>query len=170
MTTPRIERGGSSPSIRITGADGNTLVVDTNVLVVDATNNRVGIGTATPGSALDVNGVIRASGPTAPATGQGIEIAHVLGGPSTIIAYNRDTAAYLRLDLDGFEIALNVNSGRNLGIGTINQFGGGARVVGLANATTVPFANPTGGGVLYSEAGALKWRGSSGTITTIAAA
>lgn len=35
-------------------------------------------------------------------------------------------------------------------------------------AATVPTANPTGGGVLYVEAGALKYRGSSGTVTTIA--
>jgi hypothetical protein len=49
-------------------------------------------------------------------------------------------------------------------------FGGGDGVVGLANATTVPNSNPSGGGVLYAEAGALKWRGSAGTVTTIAVA
>ncbi len=37
----------------------------------------------------------------------------------------------------------------------------------IGNATTVPTGNPTGGGFLYVEGGALKWRGSSGTITTI---
>lgn len=50
------------------------------------------------------------------------------------------------------------------------QLGSGAKVVALANAATVPSTNPTGGGVLYVEAGALKYRGSSGTVTTIAAA
>ncbi len=40
----------------------------------------------------------------------------------------------------------------------------------IANATTVPGSNPVGGGNLYVEGGALKWRGSSGTVTTIAAA
>ncbi len=49
-------------------------------------------------------------------------------------------------------------------------FGGGDGVIGLANAATVPASNPSGGGVLYAEAGALKWRGSGGTVTTIAAA
>ena len=58
----------------------------------------------------------------------------------------------------------------NIGIGTVNQFGGGAKVIGIANASTVPAGNPTGGGVLYVEAGALKYRGSSGTVTTIAVA
>lgn len=40
----------------------------------------------------------------------------------------------------------------------------------LADVTAAPSTNPVGGGVLYSEAGALKWRGPSGTVTTIAAA
>jgi hypothetical protein len=35
---------------------------------------------------------------------------------------------------------------------------------------TVPTANLSGGGILYVEAGALKYRGSSGTITTVAPA
>ena len=43
-------------------------------------------------------------------------------------------------------------------------------VTTIANATTVPSTNPTGGGFLYSEGGALKWRGSSGTVSTIAPA
>jgi hypothetical protein len=59
---------------------------------------------------------------------------------------------------------------RNLFINGVGSIGGGVGVVGMLNATTVPTSNPTGGGVLYAEGGALKWRGSSGTITTIAAA
>lgn len=45
-----------------------------------------------------------------------------------------------------------------------------AGVTLIANATTVPSATPSGGGYLYVEAGALKWKGSSATVTTIAAA
>lgn len=44
-----------------------------------------------------------------------------------------------------------------------------AKVLVMANATA-PTTSPAGGGQLYVEAGALKYRGSSGTITTIAAA
>jgi len=58
----------------------------------------------------------------------------------------------------------------NVGINTETAFGGGAKVIGIANATTVPTTNPSGGGVLYCEGGALKFRGSSGTVTTIAPA
>jgi hypothetical protein len=64
--------------------------------------------------------------------------------------------------------AIQLGASRNVQIGNSSSFGGGALVLGINNATTVPTTNPTGGGVLYVEAGALKYRGSSGTITTIA--
>lgn len=47
--------------------------------------------------------------------------------------------------------------------------GSGEGVVFLANATTLPSTNPTGGGILYVDSGALKYRGSSGTVTTLGA-
>ena len=50
------------------------------------------------------------------------------------------------------------------------SFGGGDGVIGLADASVAPLLNPSGGGVLYAQGGALKWRGSSGTVTTIAPA
>ena len=50
------------------------------------------------------------------------------------------------------------------------SLGGGTGVIGITNATTVPTTNPTGGGILYVENGALKYRGSSGTVTVIAPA
>ena len=54
----------------------------------------------------------------------------------------------------------------NIGIGTTDQFGGGEKVIGIANASTVPSSNPTGGGVLYVEDGILKYRNPSGDITS----
>jgi hypothetical protein len=67
--------------------------------------------------------------------------------------------------------AIVVHNGRGITIGTGSTIqGGGVGVIGIANAGTVPTTNPSGGGILYVEAGALKFRGSSGTITTIAAA
>lgn len=78
---------------------------------------------------------------------------------------------------DASEVSLHLNDQRtlqpfavlsgNVGIGTTNQFGGGIKVVGLANAVTVPTSDPTGGGVIYVENGALKYRGSSGTTTVL---
>ena len=57
----------------------------------------------------------------------------------------------------------------NVGVG-VSTFGtSAAKVLGLANATA-PTTSPAGMGQLYVEAGALKYRGSSGTITTLAVA
>lgn len=72
------------------------------------------------------------------------------------------TAATLTVDYTGFN--------GNLGFNTNTQYGSGVGVIALANANTDPTTNPTGGGVLYTSGGALKYRGSSGTVTTIAAA
>lgn len=71
----------------------------------------------------------------------------------------RSAADVLKTD-DSFHVT------QNLRVNT-TSLGGGAGLIALANATTVPTTNPTGGGVLYAEGGALKWRGSSGTVTTI---
>lgn len=58
----------------------------------------------------------------------------------------------------------------NLGV-NVTAFGTGAQgVVGIANATAVPSTSPAGMGQLYVEAGALKYRGSGGTITVLGAA
>jgi hypothetical protein len=51
-----------------------------------------------------------------------------------------------------------------------DQLGGGVGVISVSDAVTVPTTNPTGGGLIYTEAGALKYRGSSGTVTVLAAA
>jgi hypothetical protein len=59
----------------------------------------------------------------------------------------------------------------NLTVGqSAPSFGGGLGVQFLGNAATAPTSNPTGGGILYVEAGALKYRGSSGTVTVLAPA
>ena len=64
---------------------------------------------------------------------------------------------------------MTLDASGNLGIG-VSSFGTSAdKVLGLANATA-PSTSPAGMGQLYVESGALKFRGSSGTITTIAAA
>lgn len=58
----------------------------------------------------------------------------------------------------------------NLRVAGLAGTGGGTGVIAIANATTAPTSNPTGGGILYVEGGALKYRGSNGTVTTIAPA
>lgn len=75
-----------------------------------------------------------------------------------------------RVESDGLTHALTVDAGTNnlvfLTSGTPNfqSMTGG---IFIGNGTAIPTGNPTGGGFLYVEAGALKWRGSSGTVTTL---
>lgn len=65
--------------------------------------------------------------------------------------------------------ALDVSNDLNVTIGPGLTYAAGPRgVLAIANAATVPAVNAVGGGFLYAEGGALKWRGSGGTITTIA--
>lgn len=67
-------------------------------------------------------------------------------------------------------VDLYIDGSGNIAIGSAGSFGSGVKVISIANATTLPSANPTGGGILYVDTGALKYRGSSGTVTTIAVA
>jgi len=52
----------------------------------------------------------------------------------------------------------------------LNRNGSSGPSVFIENLTAAPTTNPAGGGILYCEGGALKYRGSAGTVTTIAAA
>ena len=66
-------------------------------------------------------------------------------------------------------------AGGNIGIGfpeakDYKKFGGGQGVIVIANASVAPSVNIAGAGILYVEDGALKYRGSNGTVTVIAPA
>lgn len=61
---------------------------------------------------------------------------------------------------------VRIDSAGNFFVGMNTAATSSAKTVHLANATA-PTADPTGGGVLYVESGALKYRGSSGTVTTL---
>jgi hypothetical protein len=67
-----------------------------------------------------------------------------------------------------FTQAMTLDASGNLLVGLTTAGTTAAKTIQIANGTA-PTANVTGG-QLYVEAGALKYRGSSGTITTIAAA
>lgn len=71
----------------------------------------------------------------------------------------RSSADVLRTD-DSLSV------GTNLRVNTTST-ASGVGIFAMANATTLPTGTPAGGGVLYVEAGALKYKGSSGTITVL---
>jgi len=68
---------------------------------------------------------------------------------------------------EGLDVSGN-ETGGNVGFRTTSQFGSGRGVIAIANASRAPSGNPASGGILYVEGGALKFRGSNGTVTTIA--
>jgi len=66
-------------------------------------------------------------------------------------------------------ITMRTSGSTNLQLGGgTTSIGSGSGVIGITNATTVPSTNPVGGGILYVESGSLKYRGPSGTVTTLA--
>lgn len=88
-----------------------------------------------------------------------------------------DTNDYFAFDrtnnIANFVIAsasrLAIDPNGNVLLGAMAPATSATNSVHIANGVA-PTANPTGGGVLFADAGALKWRGSGGTVTTIAAA
>jgi hypothetical protein len=158
---------------------GGTLFVKNGAtqMTLDASGN-LGIGTAAPAAKLEVahDGFSR------------LRFTPVLGGVGTEAVISQSTSsprdgADLRIDVTGAggnttvnlkfsnngTTNMTLNSSGNLGIGTATFGTSAAKVIGMANATA-PTTSPAGMGQLYVEAGALKFRGSSGTVTTIAPA
>ena len=128
----------------------------------------VGINNNNPGSTLVVSGT---------GTNGGVGTATILVGESNVrswyLSAGWTTSGHFSI-VNGSN-STNVislegnNNNNNIGFnGT--SFGNGTQVIFIANRTANPSANPTGGGILYVEAGALKYRGSGGNTTTIAIA
>lgn len=117
---------------------------------------------ATNGEFIRLRGVAGANFEFGPSNGsaggtlRGLTIGGYANGSSTI-------TPWLSFDSAGAATF----SGANLGLNGAVSAGGGVGIVFIANATTAPTTNPTGGGILYVESGALKYRGSSGTVTTL---
>ena len=69
------------------------------------------------------------------------------------------------------QTTISIATNRNVGLATgSGSYGGGQATVFIGNATTVPTSNPTGGGILYVDAGALKYRGTSNQAQQIVGA
>jgi hypothetical protein len=122
----------------------------------------LGIGTTSPGQKLEVAGSIKTTG------------GDIVVGPNRYIG-DWQSGAGIYFDGNG-EITATTQNNRhfivsmgsgNVGIGVTSFGTSAAKVIGIVNGTA-PSSSPAGMGQLYVESGALKYRGSSGTVTTIA--
>ena len=134
------------------------------------TLNSTGLGIGrTPANKLDIGGTgtqtVRIQTTT---SGDPTLTLEAAGADGCSILYDR-TNGGMRFDVSAITAAMRLSTTGNLGIGVTTFGTSAAKVLGLANATA-PSTSPAGMGQLYVESGALKYRGSSGTVTTIAAA
>jgi len=132
-----------SGATSLTGASGNTLVVDTSTFVVDATNNYVGIGTATPGYRLHISqsGQNSTQGfAISEAGADRIKLYNGFNGESNLDFYN-STGIIQQTYSNG---GLNIISPRTLSISTtssnlgnivLDAGGGGNTLIFKTNAT-----------------------------------
>jgi len=165
--------------------DGYALSFETNGVErvrIHATNGGVGVGTSlpsTPDGSLHVH-TGSAGSISASSDADELVVEHSNSGGISILTPNNKLGSLYFGDPDDNDVGgirydhstNTLHFGMNgflLGIGkmTLESVGGGA-VVGLVNATAP--GTPTGGGYLYVQSGALKYKGSSGTVTTVAVA
>jgi hypothetical protein len=101
------------------------------------------------------------------------------GGASSLLSFaDTGTSSYTRVQVGsvGNTLVGMINGVQSLTLDTSGNLLVGLTAAGTTAAKTIQIANGTAptanvtGGQLYVESGALKFRGSSGTITTIAAA
>ncbi len=179
VTRPIFDWTNASTTVMQIAADGS-LAVDTNTLYVDATLNAVAIGTVTTNGRFTI--VPTSNQEAMTVTGYSLTAANAqsmvdlagtlntTGAPDVLTMDITNTASDAATGLMNLKVGgtsqFFVRIDGNVGLNTTSEFGSGAGVVGIANAGTNPSTNPAGGGVLYSDGGAGKWRGSSGTVST----
>jgi hypothetical protein len=160
---------GGNTAIRFLTSNGGT---NTERMRLDSSGNLLVETT----SSVDSNFKVQTNAPASGVRGIGVNNNSAYGVYLTFdktARYGTDAAAVrviantpLAFETNNTE-RMRIDTSGNLLVGMTSTATSSAKTIHLANAT-VPTANPTGGGVLYVEGGALKYRGSSGTITTIA--
>ncbi len=169
-----IKAYGSSTSFKIILND------DEKIRIKD--NGNVGIGTDNPSYKLDVQGNTTSSANSSVAnlhaSADGAEAVLLVkndsatGEGARIALFNSNTSSYPNANKAAFVLesatpALCVCFNTDAGATQATfKFLSDSNAFFIANTASVP-STPTGGGVMYVEGGALKYKGSSGTITTL---
>ena len=167
---------GSTTNINLGDADGGSvniardLAVDTNVLKVDATNNRVGINKTSPTQALDVVGNVLASG-----TFNGFTLANMCAETKTnYLHFNTATTGVSQVgSLAILSFSGNVNSSANNDAfvyfnNATGQTSASTYVIGSGPSTTLSVI--VGGGVTWTThavGDSIALRPASGTWTYV---
>jgi hypothetical protein len=143
----------ASPSFSSAIVTGD-LTVDTNTLHVDSTNNRVGIGTTSPATALEVNGDIGIA-----RTAGGYTFRETLGGGERA-GIKSNAFNELLFNISGASEAMRIDSSGDVGIGTISptaalevestdallaRFSGGSTTAGTKYIQVVNTSDDTAG-------------------------
>jgi hypothetical protein len=142
------------------GSANNLSFSAASTLAMTLNATGLGVGTASPAFKIDVSG----------SAGSGIRftgnsVSSVMGETGGFGLLGTTTNHNLGLYTNG-SVKATIDTLGNLLVGLATAGTTAAKTIQIANGTA-PTANVTGG-QLYVEAGALKYRGSSGTVTTIA--
>jgi hypothetical protein len=159
--TLTFQSGSASPLIFNTNAGSERMRIDSS--------GNVGIGSSSPDQKLVVNGGVSVTDTATLPAAQG-NMVFSFESPNNRVYMGDGTGYFWHFSKRASSTTtdlVTISDAGNVGIGGAS-FGSGTVVMFIANATAVPSTNPSGGGVLYVEGGALKYRGSSGTVTTIA--
>jgi len=150
----------------ITGvASGLQVTVGTASFVVSPTI----VGTITIGRSIGTGTIVLGNSTASQTTN--IQVAATASGSTKTINFGTNGAvgSTTTITVGSITGTSTTRLNGNVGLG-VSTFGtSAANVLGMINATA-PTTSPAGMGQLYVDAGALKYRGSAGTVTTIAAA
>ena len=152
------------------GGSGNT--GSSNIAIGDSSFNKntsgynnVGVG--------DSTGLNNTTGNNNTFIGAGAGINNITGSSNVFIGAGAGTLEtgsnnlYISNSTTTTPLIYGHFTNKNIGF-NLKSFGSGTGVIAIGNVTAVPSTDPVGGVLIYVEAGALKYRGSSGTVTTIA--
>lgn len=158
-----VRANGVTDILRVTTGLGINLTASNTALqdLHMPTGSKTLIGTTNPTTPFALN-----------IKGTGVACGIMLENTSSVVdsatLYFNDSG-FFAIRTNGANDRLAIDTDGNVGVNG-QSYGSGTKVIFIANATVDPTTNPSGGGILYVSGGALKYRGSSGTVTTIAPA
>lgn len=142
---------------------------------VTASSGFIGPYIASPGANISTTGLVRGSNSQVLVSGRND------GGSDDVrcLSFGVEFTDYVEIGSSAFANGISLATSasgnivmltNNISLFALGSYGGGEFMVYIANARTLPSSNPSDGGYLFADNGALKWRGSAGTVTTLAPA